>query len=203
MMIAIMVVMVGDAWAQKKKIRVSEIPERIMKLIHDIYPDATIDRAKIVDDRGEYDVYGTQPDSRTWKIDFNDWEVERIEEKLSEKTIPQAIKDALKQISPGGSINKATKRIEGKKTRYNIEIKLSNGDKSNYAFDDKMVMAYSKVRITLEELPASTREVIKRYLPGSTIKSANRKTDYKKVFYELDIVTADTTRILWKIPEVK
>ena len=203
MMIAIMVVMVGDAWAQKKKIKVSEIPERIMKLIHDIYPDATIDRAKIVNNKGEYDVYGSLPDSRTWKIDFNDWELERIEEKLPEKTIPQTIKDALKQLSPEGSINKATKRIEKKKTRYNIEIKLSNGDTSYYAFDDKMVMADSKVRITLEEVPASTREAIKRDLPGSTIKSAKRNTDYEKVFYDLEIVTADTTRILWKVPEVE
>ena len=203
-MIAIMVVMIGNAWGQgKKKIKVSEIPDRIMKLIHDIYPDATIDRAKIVDDRGEYDVYGSLPDSRTWKIDFNDWEVERIEEKLPEKTIPQAIRDSLKEISPGGSIDKATKRIEGKKTRYNFDVKLSNGDKNNYSFDDKMVMSYSRVRITLEELPASTREAIKRDLPGSTIRSAKRKTDYKKVFYELDIVTTDTTRILWKVPEVK
>ena len=78
MMVALMTVMVGDAWAQKKTIKISDIPERVMKVINDIYPDATIDKAKIVNDRGEYDVYGTQPDSRTWKIDINKWKLKRI-----------------------------------------------------------------------------------------------------------------------------
>ena len=54
----------------------------------------------------------------------------------------------------------------------------------------------------LSTIPA-TRKAIEKVLPGSTIKGAKRKTYYEKVFYELDIVTADTTRILWLFPEVK
>ena len=58
----------------KEKINVSELPDRIVKITMKIFPDATISRAKIVDDHGEYDVYGEFPDSRKFKIDFNDWE---------------------------------------------------------------------------------------------------------------------------------
>ena len=187
----------------KKKIEVSDIPKRIVKIAKDIFPHATLTRAKIVDDHGEYDVYGKLPDGTTFKIDFNDWEIEKTEEKLTEETVPQAIMDKLKDASPNFSFSKASKRsTDGKKFTYIIEVKTSGGNKNTYSFNQKMIMSHSVEKMTLAELPSTVNKAIEKAFPGSTIVHATRKTDYEKVFYELDITSANDTHILWTFPGI-
>lgn len=199
-MFAVMVCMIPPQVQAKETIKVSQLPESIVKAVEKLFPEATINKAKKVDDHGEYDIYGSFPDSRTFKIKFNDWELEKIEENLTEKTVPEVIMDRIKKASPGCSLDKAVKKTKGGKAAYEIEVKTAEGKKDRYFFNLAMVMVASIENMTLEELPAAVKKAIEKALPGSTIKDAMKKTRYEKVFYELDITGANRSHILWTVP---
>lgn len=184
----------------KVTIKVSDIPKPIAEAVEKLLPGATITKAKKVDDHGEYDIYGRLPDSTTFKIDFNDWKLERIEEKLSEKTVPKSIMNTVRKTSPGcGLIGARKKTDKDGKATYEIEVKTANGNNDKYFFNLAMVMVASIENMTSEGVPVSVKKTVAKAFPGSSIIDATKKTYGQKVFYELDITGANHSHILWTV----
>lgn len=203
-MFAAMVSMILPQAQAKETIKVSDIPKLIAEATKKLFPNATITKAKKVDDHGEYDIYGSLPDSRTFRIDFNDWKLEKIEENFTEKTIPRAIMDKVSKASPRFRFKSATRNTnkDGKAT-YKINIKTAGGNNDTYFFNPAMVMVASVENMTAKEVPAAVKKAIAKALPGSTIRDATKKTVYQKVFYELDITGANRSHILWTVPGMR
>lgn len=201
-MFAVIFCMILPQGQAKVTIKVSDIPKPIAEAVEKLLPGATITRAKKVDDHGEYDIYGSLPGSRTFKIDFNDWKLEKIVESFPEKIVPKAIMASVRKASPGCKFANASKNTnkDGKGT-YEIEVKTSAGNKDRYFFNPAMVMVASVENMTADGVPASVKKTIAKAFPGSTIKDATKKTAREKVFYELDITGANRSHILWTVPE--
>ncbi len=191
----------------KKKIRVSELPKSIVEAVEKLFPGAVIYKAKKVDDNGEYDVYTTLPDSRKCRIDFNDWKVEKIKEEFTKKSLHEAIMEKSKKASPTCIFRKANREIKKAKKKnsidkgtYEVEIKTDKGDKNKYFFNLAMEMVDSIEKMSLKDLPTAVKKSIKKSLPGSTIKKATKRSRHEKVFYELEIINANRSRIKWTVP---
>lgn len=199
-MFAAMVSMILPQAQAKETIKVSDIPKLIAEATKKLFPNATITKAKKVDDHGEYDIYGSLPDSRTFRIDFNDWKLEKIEEDLTEETVPKAIMDRVKKASPDCSFRKAKKKTKKDSGTYEIEVKTPEGNKDKYFFNLAMVMVDSIEKMSLKDLPTGVKKAIEKSLPGSTIKNATKRIKYEKVFYDLEIINAKRTHILWTVP---
>ena len=56
LLVAVTVSMIAPQAQGKEPIKIEDLPKRIVKLVDEYLPGATLTRAKKVDDKGEYDV---------------------------------------------------------------------------------------------------------------------------------------------------